>query len=131
MFNGVSNWLTTKFTQEDKMHTATKNHKETGIKEYDSLKASVATLAGANSDGRNLYLDVEVFDGEHTNRFESIWPAETKAKEVTDYLKSIIEKNPKLDPEIVGILQRKVFWNKDENGWYSQAGNEKPKRMDE
>lgn len=115
-------------------HTATKeketNHKATGIKEYDSLKASIVTIAGANSDGRNLYLDVEVFDGEHTNRFETVWPQNTKAKELTDYAKAIIEKNPKLDPEVVGLMNKKIFWDKDEEGWYMQEGQQKPTRMD-
>lgn len=108
-------------------HTETK---PTGIKEYDSLKASIVTIAGANSDGKTLFVDVEVFDGEHTNRYETMWPADTKAKEITDYAKSIIEKNPKLDPEIVGIMNKKIFWNRDEDGWYMQDGQAKPQRMD-
>lgn len=114
------------------MHTKEREdtHKKSGIQETDSLKASVVTIAGANTDGRHLYLDVEVFDGEHTNRFETIWPADTKAKEITDYARSIIEKDPKLDPEIVGLMQKKVFWNKDERGWYLQDGQSKPQRMD-
>lgn len=115
------------------MHTLTKEkngNAKTGNPEYDSLKASVATLVGGNSDGKNLFLEVEVFDGEHTNRFETTWPADTEAGEVTDYLKSIIEKNPKLSPEIVGLMQKKVFWDKTEQGWYSQMGQEKPVRMD-
>lgn len=107
------------------------NHpKTTGIKEYDSLKADVVTIVGANSDGKHLFLEVEVFDGEHTNRFETTWPAETKAKEITEYVKSIIEKNPKLDPEIVGLMNKKVFWDKDEKGWYMQDGQQKPVRID-
>lgn len=111
------------------MPTAT-HHKPTGIKEHDSLKASIVTIAGANNDGRNLYLEVEVFDGEHTNRFETVWPVGTKAREITEYAKSIIEKDPKLDPEIVGILNKKVFWNRDEEGWYMQDGQQKAVRMD-
>lgn len=98
--------------------------------EYESLKASIATIVGGNTDGRNLYFTVEVFDGEHNNRFETVWPVETEAEEVTDYLKSIIEKNPKLNGDIVGLMQRKIFWDQKENGWYSQMGNEKPVRMD-
>lgn len=105
-------------------------HKKTGIAETDSLKASVATLVGANSDGKNLYLEVEVFDGEHNNRFESIWPADTSAKEVTAYLKSIIEKDPKIPAELVGLMQKKVFWNKEEKGWYMQDGQQKAVRLD-
>lgn len=112
-------------------HTKEKEapQKQTGIKEYDSLKASVVTIAGANSDGQSLFLDVEVFDGEHTNRFETIWPASTKAKAITDYAKSIIENNPKLDPEIVGLMNKRVFWNKDEKGWYMQDGQQKAVRI--
>lgn len=108
----------------------TKEKEPTGIKEYDSLKASVVTIAGANTDGKHLFIDVEVFDGEHTNRFETIWDASTKSKEITDYAKSIIEKNPKLDPEIVGLMNKKVFWNKDEDGWYMQDGQQKAQRID-
>lgn len=104
--------------------------KPTGIKEYDSLKAGIVTIAGANTDGQSLFIDVEVFDGEHTNRFETIWPASTKAKEITDYAKSIIERNPKLDPELVGIMNKKVFWDKNEDGWYMQDGQQKAVRMD-
>lgn len=112
------------------MKTDTKEHKTTGIKEYDSLKASVVTIAGANSDGKNLFIDVEVFDGEHTNRFETTWPVGTKSKEITDYAESIIEKNPKLEADIVGLMNKKIFWNKDENGWYMQDGQQKAVRMD-
>lgn len=115
-------------TKEREEHTT--HHKPTGIKEYDSLKASVVTIAGANTDGKHLFIDVEVFDGEHTNRFETIWPADTGAKEITNYAKSIIEKNPKLEPEIVGLMSKKVFWNKDEKGWYMQDGQQKPVRID-
>jgi hypothetical protein len=114
------------------MHTLTKHEdtKKTGVKEYDSLKASVVTIAGANTDGKHLFVDVEVFDGEHNNRFETIWDAGTGANELTDYCKSIIEQNPKLEPEIVGLMNKKIFWNKDENGWYMQEGTQKPVRMD-
>lgn len=99
-------------------------------KEYDSLKASVVTLAGANSDGKHLFLEIDVFDGEHTNRFEPVFDVDASAEEITDYLKGIIEKNPKLKPEIVGLLQKKIFWDKTEEGWYMQSGNDKPVRMD-
>jgi hypothetical protein len=141
----MSNWMKSKFHQEDNpMNTThakekadvydpeehTTPHKTTGIKDYDSLKASVVTIAGANSDGKNLFIDVEVFDGEHTNRFETIWPADTNAKAITDYAKSIIEKNPKLSNEIVGLMNKKVFWNTEEKGWYMQEGNTKALRMD-
>jgi len=98
-------------------------------KEYESLKASIATLVGANSDGKNLFLVVEVFDGEHNNRFEPVFPADTKAEEITEYLKSLIEKNPKLSDEIIGMIQKKVFWDKAEEGWYTQTGNEKAVRI--
>lgn len=112
------------------MHTKN-HHQPSGIKEYDSLKASVVTIVGANSDGKTLFVDVEVFDGEHTNRFETQWPEGTKAKVITDYARSIIEKDPKLDPEIVGIMNKKVYWDKDERGWYMQDGTNKPLRLDE
>lgn len=104
--------------------------KKTGIKEYDALKASVATLAGANSDGQSLFLNVQVFDGEHTNEFETIWPVKTTAEEVKNYLKSIIEKNPKVDAEIVGLMQKKIYFDQTEKEWYIQAGNEKPVRLE-
>lgn len=106
-------------------------HKPTGNKEYDSLKASVATLVGGNSDGKNLYLEVEVFDGEHNNRFEPVFPLNTSAEEITAYLKSIIEKDPKLPTDVIGIMQRKVFWDKKKEGWFSQLANEEPVAMDE
>lgn len=103
---------------------------ETGNKEYDSLKASVVQLVGGNNDGKNLYLEVEVFDGEHTNRFEPVFPIDTSADEVTDYLKSIIEKNPKLPTELVQLLQRKIFWDGKKEGWFSQFANEEPVAID-
>ena len=49
---------------------------------------------------------------------------------ITDYAKSIIEKNPKLSPEIVGLMQKRIFWNKEEDGWYMQDGQQKAVRMD-
>lgn len=103
----------------------------TANKEYAGLKNSVAQLVGGNSDGKKLYLEVEVFDGEHTNRFEPEFPANTSAEEVTEYLKSLIEDNPKVPDEIVGLMQKKIFWDAKEDGWYSQFANEKPVRMDE
>lgn len=98
-------------------------------KEYDGLKATSVSLVGGNSDGKKLFLDVEVFDGEHTNRFEVDFPLETTAEDVTNYMIEIIEDNPKLPPEIIGLMQRKVFWDAAEKGWYSQAGSEKPVRL--
>lgn len=99
-------------------------------KEYDGLKATSVSLVGGNSDGKKLFLDIEVFDGEHTNRFEVEFPAETSAEDVTNYMIDIIEDNPKLPTDIIGLMQRKVFWDTQEKGWYSQGGNEKPVRLD-
>lgn len=96
-----------------------------------SNKASRATLVGGNSDGRNLYLEVEVFDGEHNNRFEPVFPLNTSAEDVTNYLKDIIEKNAKLPDDVMGLMQKTVFWDAAENGWYTQVGSQKPVRMDE
>lgn len=100
-------------------------------KEYDSLKAQSVTLTGGNSDGKTLFLEIQVFDGEHTNRFEVDFPVNTTAKEITDYMIEIIEDNPKLPPELVALMQRKVFWDADEKGWYSQSPSEKPKRLED
>lgn len=111
----------------DKSH----EDKKTGIQEYDKLKASVATLVGGNSDGKNLYLEVEVFDGEHNNRFEPVFPLNTSAEEITQYLKSIIEKNPKLPTEVVSLLQRKIFWDTKKEGWFSQFANEEAVSIDD
>jgi hypothetical protein len=32
------------------------------------LKNSRATVAGGNTDGKNLFMEIDVFDGEHTAR---------------------------------------------------------------
>lgn len=98
-------------------------------KEYDSLKAASVSLVGGNSDGKKLFLIVEVFDGEHTNRFEVEFPAETTAEEVTNYMIEIIEDNPKLPVAIVGLMQKKLFWDEVEKGWYSQSGSDRPLRL--
>ena len=120
-------------THEKKHHAEKEedpNARKTGIKEYDALKASVVQLVGANSDGRKLYLVVEVFDGEHTNRFEPEFDLDTSSEEITDYLISIIEKDPRVKPEITGLLQKKIFWDKAEEAWFTQAGNEKPQKIE-
>lgn len=98
-------------------------------KEYDGLKATSVSLVGGNSDGKKLFLEVEVFDGEHTNRFEVDFPLETTAEEITNYMIEIIEDNPKLPADVVGLMQKKVFWDATEQGWYSQSANEKPVRL--
>jgi hypothetical protein len=98
-------------------------------KEYDGLHATSVSLVGGNSDGQKLYLEVEMFDGEHTNRFEVEFPIDSKAKDVADYMIGIIEDNPKVPPEIIGMMQKKVFFDAVESGWYWQSGNEKAIRL--
>lgn len=100
-------------------------------KEAQSLKTNRVTLVGGNTDGKNLYLEVEMFDGEHTNRFEPVFPLDTTAEEITQYFKTIIEKNPKLSSEIVGMMQKTVFWDATEESYYTQTANQKPVRIDD
>jgi|GEM_PF-2740510 len=101
----------------------------TGNKEYDKLKAMSVGLVGGNSDGKQLFLAIEVFDGEHTNRFEVEFPVGTTSEKVADYMIEIIEDNPKLPPEIINMIQKRIFWDETEKGWYSKADGEKPVRL--
>jgi hypothetical protein len=95
------------------------------------LKNSRATVVGANTDGKNLFMEIDVFDGEHNNRLEPVFPAGTTSVAITDYLKKLIEDNPKLPAEIVGMMQKTLFWDAVEESWYMAVGNQKPVRLKE
>lgn len=81
-----------------------------------SLNARV-TLVGGVSDGKNLFLQVDAFDGEHTNRFYPIFPADASAEDVTDYMKHLVEAEPKLSPEVAGLIQTGVYYDKENDVW--------------
>lgn len=100
-------------------------------KESESLRIGSAALVGGNTDGKKLYLEVETFDGEHTNRFEPEFPLGTTAKDITDYLKSIIEANPKFPAELSSLMNKKVFYDQTEKAWYTQEGVHKPVKLDD
>jgi hypothetical protein len=93
------------------------------------LKNSRVTVAGSNTDGKNLFMEVDVFDGEHNNRLFPVFPAGTTAQAITEYCKKLIETNPKVPAEISGMMQKTLFWDATEESWYMAVGNQKPVRL--
>lgn len=103
----------------------------TDNKESAKLRISKVTITGGNTDGKTLFMEIDVFDGEHTNRLEVDFPFNTSAEEITKYCYRLIEENPKMPPEIVGLMTQTIYWDADEAGYYSRVGNGKPQRHQE
>jgi len=88
-----------------------------------SDKRSTATLVGGNTDGKNLFLEVEVFDGEHTNKLHPIFPAGTTGESVISYMKELIEKEPVFPVDLASLIQTTLYWDKVNESWYVKYSN--------
>lgn len=87
------------------------------------------TLVGGNTDGKNLFLEVSVFDGEHNNLLKPVFPFNTKAEAVLAYMQEIIETNPKFPDDLSSMMQKTFFWDVEEEAYYTQVGNAKAVRV--
>src|SRR5687767_2759406 len=96
-------------------------HKE---KEVESKKISRCTVTGGTTDGKNLYMEISVFDGEHTNKLAPVFPANTTAAAINSYMKELIEKSPKLPAEIESLMQSTLYWDAVEESWYVKTGTQ-------
>lgn len=73
------------------------------------VKISRVTFVSANTDGKNIFAEVDAFDGEHTNKFYPVFGADAGLDEIKDYMKSLIDESPKLSNELTGFLQGEIY----------------------
>lgn len=103
-------------------HHETKHH-SAHHKDEDptpNLKTTKVTVVGGNTDGRNLFMEIDAFDGEHNNKFYPVFPYKTSAEEIVDYMKELIEDNPKMPTEINQLMQTGIFWDGKNEEWMIQ-----------
>lgn len=69
----------------------------------------VVTVESIATDGTNLYLEVSVFDGEHTQpMLRPVFPVTATAATITAYLQTIANNRPALTDAIAALSRLRV-----------------------
>lgn len=69
----------------------------------------IVTIKSISTDGTNLFLEVEVFDGLHTlPTLRPTFPVDTSAATITAYLQTIADNRPAITDDIAALVGTKV-----------------------
>lgn len=95
------------------------------------LATNKVTVTGGNTDGKHLFMQIDVFDGEHTNRFLPVFDFNISTNELNNYLKSLVDHSTKLPDEIAGMMGMSVWYDSKEESYIVKPdGGEEARQKD-
>lgn len=96
--------------------TKTEKQEKEEVKQKNLANGRASVVSGL-TDGKTLFMEIDLFDGEHNHRFFPTFAADTKAEEITEYMKHVVENAPKVSPEILALIQTGIYYDTQMAVW--------------
>lgn len=92
-------------------------------------KMTKAKCMDIESDGKNVFLEIDLTDGQTTLKLEPTFPKDASADDVIAYMKGLVEDNPVLTPELQELIGLSLVWDSTDESWYELRDNTPKKRL--
>lgn len=88
-----------------------------------------AKVMDLETDGKTIFLEVDLTDGLTTLKLEPHLPRSTGPDAIVAYLKELVEKHPTLSPELSDLIGLTVQFDPEDDTWYELRAGSKRKRL--
>lgn len=77
-----------------------------------------AKVMDLETDGVNLFAEIDLTDGQTTLKLEPVFPKGTTADAVVEYMKELVELHPTLAPELQDLIGMALQKDSEDGQWY-------------